>query len=490
MTGTRRNKAHIFTIALVAATGGLLFGFDTGVISGALPFIRDQWSLTESQRGLIVSSIIIGAVFGALFSGRITDIFSRRNTIIVTALMFFTGSVCSALSPDIRGLIISRIIIGIAIGVSSYVVPLYISEISPARNRGALVTLNQLMITLGILLSYLSNLGLVDVHNNWRWMFLVGIIPSLMLFFGMLFLPKTPRWLMTKGFEAEAKRTLDKIEDQSFVEDALLKMKTDLASDTEPHYKLKELFKPWHLTPFALGIGIMFVQQFIGINTFVYYGPSIFEMAGFDSHFSALAATVGIGVVNVFFTVIAIALLDKVGRKPLYYCGLTGMIAALVILASAFYYFAFLGAMLKWIVLAGILIYISFFAISLGPIAWLLVSEIFPLRIRGFGMSIATLSNWIFNCIITYSFLRLSNLLTLPGREIWQHNGTLGPNPAGAFMVYAIAGILGIILGLFFLPETKGYTLEEIEEHWKKRKESKDFKPQPQLKPTLFYPYF
>jgi sugar porter (SP) family MFS transporter len=269
MASNRRNKAHIFTIALVAATGGLLFGFDTGVISGALSFIRDQWNLTDNQQGYIVSSVLMGAVIGSLFCGRIADRYSRRNTIIVTALMFSLGSVSSALSPNISWLVCSRIIIGIAIGISSFVVPLYISELSPARNRGALVTLNQLMITMGILLSYLSNLGLVDVRNNWRWMFLVGLIPSLMLFLGMLFLPKTPRWLMSKGFEAEAKKTLDRIEEQSLVDDALLKMKADMASDTEPHYKLKELFRPWHMTPFILGIGIMFIQQFIGINTFV-----------------------------------------------------------------------------------------------------------------------------------------------------------------------------------------------------------------------------
>ena len=473
MTTNRRKKAHIFTIALIAATGGLLFGFDTGVISGALPFIRDQWNLTESQRGFIVSSVLLGAVLGSMFSGRITDKFSRRNTIIVTALMFFSGAISSALAPDINWLVISRIIIGIAIGVSSFVVPLYISELSPARNRGALVTLNQLMITMGILLSYLSNLGLVDIPNNWRWMFFVGTIPSLILFVGMLLLPKTPRWLMSKGYESEAKKTFDKIEEQSLVDDALLKMKTDMASDTEPHYKLKELFRPWHLTPFILGIGIMFIQQFIGINTFVYYGPSIFEMAGFGTRFSSLAATVGIGVINVFFTVVAIALLDRVGRKPLYYLGLIGMVVSLIMLASAFHFFFFFGSSLKWIVLVFILIYVGFFAISLGPIAWLIVSEIFPLRIRGFGMSIATLSNWVFNWIVTYSFLKLSGSLTLPGKEIWQQS-KLGPNPAGAFMIYAIIGIFGIILGIIFLPETKGYTLEEIEENWKKRKKSKN----------------
>jgi MFS family permease len=198
-------------------------------------------------------------------------------------------------------------------------------------------------------------------------------------------------------------------------------------------------------------------------------------MAGFDTRFSSMAATVGIGVINVFFTVVAIALLDRIGRKPLFYWGLIGMIISLIILASSFHFFLFFGASsqwivpVKWIVFVFILVYIGFFAVSLGPIAWLLASEIFPLRIRGFGMSIATLSNWVFNCIVTYSFLKLSSSLTTPGKEILQQ-GTLGYNPSGAFMIYAIIGIIGLIMGIFFLPETKGFTLEEIEDHWKKKK--------------------
>ncbi len=466
----KQNMGLVIVIAAVASTGGLLFGFDTGVISGALPFLRESWALNTGQEEWITTAALIGAVLGALSSGRITDIFGRKKVIIATSIIFAIGSILTGASSSPAFLSVSRIIIGIAIGISSFTVPLYISEISPTKIRGALVSSFQLMITIGILVSYFSDHAFADEANpfSWRWMFYVGVFPAIILFVGMLFLPETPRFLIGKGKDKKGRKILAMVEDPALVDEAIQKIKEDIRRDEMQATDWTELFKPWLRNALIIAIGIMFVQQFVGINTIIYYAPTVFIIAGFSGAKAAIAATIIVGVVNVLSTVLSMFLLDKIGRRKLYFIGLTGMAVSLAALGTFFLLKDNLGPSLKYITVGSILVYILFFAVSLGPLGWLIISEIFPLKVRGLGMSIGSLSNWLFNAIVTFTFLKLAWLFTGPGMEITNHGAaTPDPNPAGAFFVYAVIAVLGIIWGIKYIPETKGVTLEEIEQHWR-----------------------
>jgi sugar porter (SP) family MFS transporter len=405
---------------------------------------------------------------GALISGKLADIYGRKRIIITTAIVFIFGSAISGLAPDVTYIITGRVIIGLAIGVASFTVPLYISEVSPRKIRGALVSLNQLAITIGIFVSYLIDLGFANTHQGWRWMFIIGVVPAIVLGVGMFFLPDTPRWLMSKGKDKEAELALLKTAAPEDIEDELSSIKQVLLSEKNSKTSLSELFKPWLRPALIIGIGLMFFQQFTGINTVIYYAPTIFQIAGFQGDFAPILATSLVGIVNILMTIVAIWLVDKWGRKPLTYLGLAGMVVALAILGIAFNRAEALGSSLKWISVGSIIIYIGFFAISLGPIAWLIMSEIYPLKIRGIAMSLATFSNWLFNFIVAKTFLTLTRVLTIPGTEITGADGTHSPNPAGAFWLFAFIGILGLVFTYFYMPETKGHTLEEIEEHWAK----------------------
>jgi sugar porter (SP) family MFS transporter len=408
-------------------------------------------------------------VLGAFSAGRITDIIGRKKVIIITSLIFAAGSILTGMAPNVTFLIVSRIILGTAIGISSFTVPLYISEISPTKIRGALVSSFQLMITIGILVAYFSDLAFADEANpySWRWMFYVGVFPAIILFIGMIFLPETPRFLIGKGKEKEGMKVLKRIEDEERVETAFNEIKKEIEKDKKS-VGYTELFKKTWRTPLLIAVGIMFVQQFVGINTVIYYAPTIFIIAGFGGAKAAIAATVSVGVVNVLSTVVSMSVIDRIGRRKLYFIGLIGMAVALSALGTFFLLKDNLGDSLKWVTVGTVLVYIFFFAISLGPLGWLIISEIFPTRVRGVGMSIGALSNWFFNAIVAYTFLKLAWLFTAPGMEIVNNDAAIpDPNPAGAFFVYSGVAILGLIWGLRYIPETKGVSLEKIEEHWR-----------------------
>jgi sugar porter (SP) family MFS transporter len=458
---SKRSKNLVVTIATIAATGGLLFGFDTGVISGAQNFLQDAagWGISDSQLEWVTTAVLIGAVLGAALSGRVTDILGRKTVIIVAAIIFAVGAIATGAAPSVSFLVIGRIVIGIAIGIASFSVPLYISEISPTKNRGALVTMNQLMITIGILVSYISDYLIANDANpfSWRWMFYVGFFPALILFVGMFFVPETPRWLIGKGREEEGRKILDKVEDPELVEEAVQKIKADIARESESA-SYREIFKPWLRTALLIAVGIMFFQQFTGINTIIYYSPKIFKIAGIESNTLTILPSILLGAVNVLFTVVSIMLLDKLGRRPLYFIGMIGMIVGLVGVGLSFFFENTLGDSLKYFTVASMFIYIIFFAVSLGPLGWLIISEVFPLKVRGVGMSIGSLSNWLFNGIVAFTFLKLVNALS----------------PAGAFWLYAAVGVIGIYWGHKFIPETKGVTLEKIEDHWREGKKPRE----------------
>jgi len=457
----KRNKNLVVVIASIAATGGLLFGFDTGVISGAQNFLQDVngWGISDSQLEWVTTAVLIGAVLGAALSGRVSDILGRKKVIIIAAVIFAFGAVFTGAAPSVSMLVVGRIVIGVAIGIASFSVPLYISEISPTKNRGALVTMNQLMITIGILVSYISDYLIANDANpfSWRWMFYVGFFPAIILLVGMFFVPETPRWLIGKGREEEGRRILDKVEDPELVEEAIQKIKADISRESESA-SYSEIFKPWLRTALVIAIGIMFFQQFTGINTIIYYSPKIFKMAGIESNTLTILPAILLGAVNVLFTVVSILLLDKLGRRPLYFIGMIGMVIALFGVGLSFFFEESLGDSLAYFTVGAMFLYIIFFAVSMGPLGWLIISEVFPLKVRGVGMSIGSLSNWLFNGIVAFTFLKLVNAISA----------------AGAFWLYGAIGVLAIFWGNKFIPETKGITLEKIEDHWREGKKPRE----------------
>lgn len=447
-------KGRILLIALVAATGGLLFGFDTGVISGALPFLRQNWQLTDGDIGWVTTSVLIGALLGAIFSGKLSDSIGRKRMIIVNAVVFCVGAAGSAFAGSIALLIIMRVIIGVAIGITSYVAPMYIAEISPARRRGGLVTLNQLMITVGILVSYVTDYFLSNDSNaaSWRWMFLVGILPAIVLLVGMFFLPETPRWLMSKGRQEEGKRVLETVEEPALVGQTLENIRKDMLQEAQSKGRAMDVFKPWLRIPLIITVGIFLFQQFSGVNTIIYYSPIIFKMSGIVSNQGSIIPAIIIGVVNVLSCLLSVFLLDRVGRRRLYIIGICGMIPSLALLGICFHFKDALGASLPYFAVSSIVAYIAFIAISLAPLGWLLISEVFPTSVRGVGMSIGSLSHWGFNAIISFTFLKLVN----------------GIGIAPTFWLYAGVCVVGLVWGYYYIPETKGKSLEQIEEHWRK----------------------
>jgi len=437
----------LYVIAVIASLGGLLSGYDTGVISGALLFINETWNLSDSLQGILVSSVLIGAVVGAATNGVLADIFGRKKIIMATAVIFILGSIMCAFAPNVIILILSRAFVGLAVGIVNFIVPLYISEISPKHLRGTLVSLYQWAITSGILFSYFINVVFAHSFYTWRWMLFAGVVPGLILFIGMLFMKDTPRWLISKNRIDEAKAVFLKIEPDINVEKEINEIKNLLSVNDNNKF----VFKKWMIMPFVIGIGMMFTQICTGINTIIYYAPTIFKSAGFDSNITAIYATAGIGVVNFLMTIVAIYFTDKLGRKPLLYFGLTGIMISLFALAGSFAFADILAEYAKWISVSCLVTYIICFAMSLGPVAFILVSEVFPLNIRGFSMSICVLSNFAFNFLVVASFPILLNRI----------------GGAWTFSSFGMVSVLCIIFVYFFVPETKGISLEQIEENWK-----------------------
>ena len=439
----------LYVVAIVASLGGLLSGYDTGVISGALLFINETWLLPDTLQGFLVSSVLIGAVIGAATNGVLADIFGRKKIIMTTAVIFIIGSIMCAFAPNVYVLIISRIFVGFAVGIVNFVVPLYLSEISPKNLRGTLVSLYQWAITSGILFSYFINAAFAQAVYNWRWMLFAGVLPGLILFVGMCLMSDTPRWLVSKNRDNEAKAVFKKIEPDVDSDKEIQDIKTTLNSEGQDK---KFKFKKWMIMPFVVGVGIMFAQICTGINTIIYYAPTIFKTAGFDSNLTAIYATTGIGVVNFVMTIVAVFFTDRLGRKPLLYFGLIGVMLSLFALGTSFAFAGVLGSSLKWVAVGSLVTYIICFAMSLGPIGWILVSEVFPLKIRGVAMSICTVSNFAINFFVVGSFPILLHRI----------------GGAWTFWMFGFVSLLCIIFVYFFVPETKGISLEQIESNWRK----------------------
>jgi len=409
--------------------------------------VQKDFDLSTLQEELVVGAVLLGAVVGAAFGGKLADKFGRRSVLMQVAILFIVGAVGTALAPGTLSLAIGRVVVGMAIGVASFTAPLYISEVSPPNVRGRLVSLNQLMITIGIVASYLMDYALAGA-SAWRWMFALAAIPAIVLFVGLLFLPESPRWLMSRSREGEARVLLERIRDTSDVEKELAEIEASL---NQQGGSWRELFGASLRPALIVGIGLAVFQQFTGINTVIYYAPTIFQFAGFHSASSAILATVGIGMINVLLTIVALWLLDRAGRRPLLLYGLTGMVISLGVLGYAFLSPS-LSNVVASVAVVSLAVYVACFAIGLGPVFWLMIAEIYPLRIRGRAMGVATMANWGSNLIIALTFLSLLHAL---GR-------------AWTFWLYAIVGVLGWIFVYKMVPETKGRTLEEIEAQWRK----------------------
>jgi MFS transporter, SP family, galactose:H+ symporter len=445
--GAKQSRRFVQIVAGTAALAGLLFGFDTGVISGAILFIKGAFGLTPFAEEVLVSAALVGAVCGSTLSGRFTDVLGRKRAILITAAIFAVGSLLCAIAGSLPLLIVGRLAVGVAIGVASYTAPLYISEMAPANLRGALVTLNQLAITSGILLAYVVD-AVFAPSDGWRFMFAFGAIPAIVLGLGIAVLPESPRWLLLHRRKEEAINVLTRIRGTQNVMPEV----NEILEHAEPgHGRLADLFSPFVLPVLFCGVALAVIQQVTGINTVIYYAPTIFQAAGFHSNEAAIIATAGVGVVNVLMTVVSIPLIDKVGRRPLLLISLSGMGLSLAALGIGF---AVGGEALKWIGVLSLAVYIASFAIGLGPVFWLLISEIFPLNVRGQAASVATMANWLSNFIVSLTFLSLLNALG----SVW------------TFILYAVLCVVGVWFCLRFVPETKGVPLEVIERDLRARR--------------------
>lgn len=449
----KKGNRFVYVAALFSALSGLLFGYDTGVISGAILFIKNQFMLTAFTEGVVVGSVLVGAIIGAAMGGDLADRYGRKKMIIVAGLIFALGALGTAEVPDVMLLIVGRIAVGIGIGIASEVAPLYISEISPAKIRGSLVSLNQLALTIGIVVSYLVDYALSGAAA-WRYMLGLAAIPAAILVIGMNFVPNTPRWLLRQNRVKEAKAVLRRIRSQNDIDKEVRDIQKALGQQKAGR---AELFNPLVMPALVIGIFLAIFQQITGINTVIYYAPTIFQSAGFASASSAIFATVAVGIVNVVMTIVAIILMDRVGRRRLLLVGLAGMVGSLIALGLAFYTAGSSHA-IGYIAAISLMAYVGFFAIGLGPCFWLIISEIYPLKVRGLAMSLASDANWGANLVVALIFLTLINMLSRPG----------------TFWLFAVFGIVAWVFVYRLVPETKGKTLEEIESHWRSGKHPRE----------------
>jgi MFS transporter, SP family, galactose:H+ symporter len=435
---------YLYLIAAVAALGGLLFGYDTGVISGALLFIRQVMSLSPTLQGIVVAIALAGAAIGAAVAGYLSDLMGRRRVILGAGLLFIAGAIISAVAQGIPVLLIGRFLVGLAIGTASMLTPLYLAEIAPASGRGAIVSLNQLCITGGILVSYLVGYALAGASDGWRWMLALGAVPGIILATGMLVLPESPRWLAGHRRTDDAEKVLQLVRGTANVSEELHSLRTDIAQEGRLA-SAADLLAPRLRIPLIIGVGLAMFQQITGINTVIYFAPTIFQSAGLPSAATSILATAGVGAVNVVLTIVSMWLIDSLGRRQLLLWSLGGMAATLFILCAAF--FTGTSGQLAWIAVISVAAYVGFFAIGLGPVFWLLIAEIFPLALRGRAMSLATVANWVFNLIVSATFLNLV--------------GAIGT--AGAFLVYGVLSLVAFAFIVWMVPETKGRSLEQIE---------------------------
>ncbi|HEY0560682.1 MAG TPA: sugar porter family MFS transporter [Frankiaceae bacterium] len=427
--------------SVVTAVGGILFGYDTGVIAGALTFIAKDFHLGSFMKSTVTAVLLLGAMLGAMIAGRLADLVGRRTTVLITAITAAVGVLGSIFTPDTFVLIVARIILGLAVGSASVVVPLYIGEIAPPAVRGRLVSLNQLAITVGILAA-----GLVDYFlattANWRLMIGFALVPAILLGLGTLTTPESPHWLLRRNRPEEARAVLQRLREPGEVDAELAEVEETARATAS----FSEVFSARVRPALLVGVALAAIQQVTGINTVIYYAPTLLENAGVGTH-AALLGTVLIGVINVALTVVSLRLLDRTGRRPLLLGGTAGMIVGLVVLGSCFAATGDLHGTVLYVALAALMFYVGSFAIGLGPVFWLLIAEIYPLRVRGQAIGVATFVNWLANFAVAETYLSLLDNL----------------GKAQTFYLYAGITVFSLVFLWRRVPETKGRPLAAIE---------------------------
>lgn len=439
-------------VALVATMGALSYGYDTGVISGALPFMsrghaQGGLSLNPLTEGLVTSSLVVGAAFGSFLAGRLADTYGRRKILFALGLVYMLGALGSALSPNVPVMVVLRFLLGLGVGGASAVVPLFLAEIAGPGQRGRLVTQNELMIVGGQLLAYVSNAVLAQAFHNpgvWRYMLAIPAIPAVLLSAGMLFVPESPRWLAMRKKPHRAQAVLERLRHSPEQARKELNEIVKLAKKERGQVSWHEFKQPWVRKIFLLGCGLGFVQQFTGINAFMYFTPSILQSTGLGTN-AALTATITNGVVSVLATFLGIWIMGRLGRRPTLISGLTGIICVMILLGLTMT----LLPTVTWrsyLALGLILVFLTFNQGFISPVYWLLMSELFPIRLRGLVMGLAVSVQWVFNAIVAFAFPLV--------------NHALG---GATFFLFAALNVASLIFVFRFLPETRGKSLEKLE---------------------------
>jgi MFS transporter, SP family, galactose:H+ symporter len=438
----------IYFLACVAAMAGFLFGYDEGVIAVARPLLDKDFTMSPLVGGFMTAAVPLGALAGASVAGRLTEMFGRRRVLMAAATLFAIGALIAASITAIWMLVAARCVLGLGIGVAAVTAPLYIAEAAPLAIRGALVATYQLAITFGILVSYL--MGLVFTGDGeWRLMFGLGAVPGILFLVGLMFLPESPRWLVLNGFVQNARESLQRLRGGNMQVDAEIdEIERTAKAEAGRKASYSELLKPMIRPALIVGVGLFFLQQLSGINAVIYYAPEIFAKAGFDSGNTQILATIGIGTVNFVTTILAMYLIDRMGRRPLLILGFAGTAATMLAIALAVIYPTMIPA---WVVIVALLLYIACFAISIGPLPHVMMSEIFPLNVRGPGMSMSSISNWGFNFLVVLLFPVMLSGIGL----------------SATFTIFAVVCLGGILFTLARVPETTGHSLEAIEAHLK-----------------------
>jgi SP family arabinose:H+ symporter-like MFS transporter len=439
-----KGRPYLYFISLVATLGGLMFGFDVGIISGAIPFIQPYFGWDELQLGWGVSSILVGCIIGAFGTGALTERYGRKSLLITVALFFAVSCAGMALARTQTFFIGFRILGGLAVGAVSVLSPMYVAEVAPSKIRGTLITVYQLAITMGILISYLVNFALHEVDNNWRWMFATGLIPSILFFIGLFFIPESPRWLIKAGFKEKARTILERIGGKEFASTELPEIELSLA-DAGQGSSFRALFKPKFRKVIFLGLLLSVFVQITGINTVVDYAPKILMTAGLEIR-NALLQTSLLGLVNFVFTFFAIFLIDKLGRKTFYIIGSSGMALTLLLIAASFHFE--MSPIFTTVCIMG---FIAFFASCIGPAFWTLVAEMFPNQIRGQAVALASFTQWVFNFLVILFFPYVLDAV----------------GGSATFLFLAVMSLIQLGIAILLIKETKGKSLEEIELLWK-----------------------
>ncbi|MFC8520677.1 sugar porter family MFS transporter [Streptomyces sp. NPDC057257] len=438
-------------ITVIATFGGLLFGYDTGVINGALPYMSDDLGLTAVTEGMVTSSLLLGAALGAVAGGRMSDARGRRRTILTLAVLFFAGALGATLAPTTAVMIVARFVLGLAVGGASVTVPVYLAEISPAERRGALVTRNELMIVSGQLLAFTSNAVIANIGGEsggvWRWMLVIATVPAVVLWFGMLVMPESPRWLASQARYGDALEVLRQVRSRQQAEAELAEVSALAVKEEQERLGGWQDMKatPWVRKLMFIGFGIAIVQQITGVNTIMYYGTQILTDAGFTAD-SALTANIANGVISVLATFVGIWLLGRVARRPMLMIGQMGTTAALLLI-GVFSLVLPAGDGRAFVVLAMTVTFLAFQQGAISPVTWLMLSEIFPMRMRGFGMGVAAVVLWLTNFVIGLVFPSLVN----------------GIGISNTFFLFVVAGLFSLTFVKLYVPETKGRTLETLE---------------------------